>query len=123
MAFYEQALQVLGQLPTTPETQARAIDLRLDLRTSLLPLGAFRRILDYLCEAETLAEALDDRYRLGQVADLPTAHFVSMGDYDRAIASGQRTLALAALGDFALQVKRINTWGASTLPKATTVRR
>ena len=75
VAFYEQALQVLGQLPTTPETQARAIDLRLDLRTSLLPLGAFRRILDYLCEAETLAEALDDRYRLGQVADYMTDLF------------------------------------------------
>ena len=106
VAFYEQALQVLGQLPTTPETQAQAIDLRLDLRTSLLPLGAFRRILDYLCEAERLAEALGDRYRLGQVADYMTNYFVSMGDYDRAIESGQRTLTLAAaLGDFALQVR------------------
>jgi tetratricopeptide (TPR) repeat protein len=107
VAFYEQALQALRQLPTTPETQAQAIDLRLDLRTSLLPLGAFRRrILDYLCEAETLAEALDDRYRLGQVADYMIDHFVAMGNYDRATASGQRALALAAaLGDFALQVK------------------
>jgi tetratricopeptide (TPR) repeat protein len=118
VAFYEQALQALGQLPTTPETQARAIDLRLDLRTSLLPLGAFRRILDYLCEAERLAEALDDRYRLGQVADYMTALFVSMGDYDRAIASGQRTLALAAaLGDFALQGKAHQHLGRVYLAK------
>ena len=118
VAFYEQALQALGQLPTTPETQAQAIDLRLDLRTSLLPLGAFRRILDYLCEAETLAEALADRYRLGQVADYMTNHFMSTGDYDRAIASGQRTLALAAaLGDFALQVKAHQHLGRAYLAK------
>jgi tetratricopeptide (TPR) repeat protein len=118
VAFYEQALQALGQLPTTPETQAWAIDLRLDLRTSLLPLGAFRRILDYLCDAETLAEALDDRYRLGQVADYMTALFVSMGDYDRAMASGQRTLALAAaLGDFALQGKAQQHLGRVYLAK------
>jgi tetratricopeptide (TPR) repeat protein len=106
VAFYEQALQVLEQLPTIPETQAQAIDLRLDLRTALLPLGEFGRILDYLSEAEMMAAALDDRYRLGQVADYMTNYFVSMGDYDQAITSGQRTLALAtALGDFALQVR------------------
>jgi tetratricopeptide (TPR) repeat protein len=70
-----------------------------------MPLGERRRILDYLREAETLAEALGDRCRLGQVSARMTEYFTAMGDHDRAIASGQQTLALAAeLGDFALQV-------------------
>ena len=47
-----------------------------------------------------------------------TNYFVSMGDYDRAIVSGQRTLALAAaLEDFALQVKAHQHLGRVYLAK------
>jgi hypothetical protein len=51
-SFFEQALRVLETLPETRATMAQAIDLRLDLKTSLLPLGQFGRILSYLREAE-----------------------------------------------------------------------
>lgn len=47
----------------------QAIDLRLALRTALRPLGACERTL-VLREAETLAAALSDARRLGQVAVL-----------------------------------------------------
>ncbi len=105
LASFEQAVVALQHLPQSSSTCAQAIDLRFDLRRSLLPLGERGRILDYLREAETLAEALGDRCRLGQVAARMTEYFTAMGDHDRAIASGQQTLALAAeLGDFALQV-------------------
>ena len=65
----------------------------------------YERIFDHLREAETLAEALDDQRRLGQVSAYLADYFRVMGDYDRAIASGQRALAIAeALGDVVLQV-------------------
>ena len=40
--------RALARLPETPETRALAIDLRLDLRYPLSPLGEFGRMLDYL---------------------------------------------------------------------------
>ena len=43
----------------------QAIDLRLALRSALLPSGDFGRVLAYLREAEALAAALDDPRRLG----------------------------------------------------------
>ena len=43
VADFAQALAALGQLPTPPSTEA--IDLRFDLRTSLLPLGEHRQDL------------------------------------------------------------------------------
>src|SRR5262249_35614572 len=61
--------------------------------------------LDYLREAETLAEALGDRRRLGQVSSNLAAHFVITGDPDRGIDASRRMLNLAtALGDAPLQL-------------------
>ena len=105
VAFYEQALEALQHLPKTRDMLEQAIDLRFDLRASLLVLGEFRRMLGYLREAETLAEALDDRGRQGWISAYLMNYFVVMGDHVRAIASAQHALALAtALGDVALQV-------------------
>jgi tetratricopeptide (TPR) repeat protein len=57
-----------------------------------------------LGEAETLARALDDRARLGQVLALMAFVLRVMGDPDGTMAAGQQALALAAaLGDSALQ--------------------
>ena len=83
----------------------QAVDLRLDLRTPLVVLGDFGRVLTILREAETLAEALDDHRRLGRVCTYLLSYCWVMGDYDRALTSGQRALAFAeAVGDFAFQV-------------------
>ena len=65
---FEQALRALTHLPETREHTRKRIDLRLALRSALLPSGDFGRVLAYLREAEALAEALDDPRRLGQVS-------------------------------------------------------
>src|SRR5262249_46582253 len=91
VAYVEQALRVL---PHLPETREQAIDLRLALRSALRPLGAFERILAALHEAESLAAALPDPWRLGQVCVSLSLHFYLMGAYDQAIAAAQRALAL-----------------------------
>jgi class 3 adenylate cyclase/tetratricopeptide (TPR) repeat protein/ABC-type thiamine transport system ATPase subunit len=104
VGYFEQALSALSHLPETRETREQAIDLRLALRTALLPSGDFGHILVCLREAEALAEVLDDPRRLAQVSLLLARHFDFMGDYDQAIASTQRALALAtAGGEVALQ--------------------
>jgi tetratricopeptide (TPR) repeat protein len=83
-----------------------AIDLRCDLRNALARLGEHERTLDYLHEAEPLAQALEDQRRLGEVAAFLTFQYIVMGDYHQAVVAAQRTLASAeALGDFPLQVQ------------------
>jgi class 3 adenylate cyclase/tetratricopeptide (TPR) repeat protein len=99
VASFEQALSALPHLPEQRDTLEQAIDLRLALRTALAPSGDFGRVLAVLHEAETLAEALDDPRRLGQVFRFLSAHCRVRGMYDQAIAAAQRTLALATAGE------------------------
>ena len=53
------------------------------------------QIFDCLREAESLAQVLDDRQRLGRISVYMTEYFRLMSDLDHAIESGQRALALA----------------------------
>jgi class 3 adenylate cyclase/tetratricopeptide (TPR) repeat protein len=104
VGYFEQALSALSHLPEQRHIVEQAIDLRLALRTALLPLGDLGRVLTYLREAEALAAALDDYRRLGHASRFLSRHFYLMGAYDQAITSAQHTLALAtANGDVALQ--------------------
>jgi class 3 adenylate cyclase/tetratricopeptide (TPR) repeat protein len=106
VGYFEQALSALSHMPEQRATHEQAIDLRLALRTALLPLGERQRLIDHLHEAELLAVALDDQRRLGRIASFMAHHFSGAGDLDRALASGQRALGISeTLGDFALQVE------------------
>jgi tetratricopeptide (TPR) repeat protein len=103
VGYFEQALGVLAPLPEQRHTTEQAIDLRLALRSALVPSGDWGRILGYLREAESLAVALDDPRWLAQVSRFLASHFSIMGVYDQAIAAAQRTLALATVsGDVVL---------------------
>jgi tetratricopeptide (TPR) repeat protein len=102
---FEQALAALAQLPETRDTLEQAIDLRFDLRNALLPLGELARIFDHLHAAEALAERLGDDQRLGRIGCYLCIYFLAMGEHDRAMAAGQRALALATMsGAFEVQV-------------------
>ena len=104
VASFESGLEALTHMPQNRATLEQAVDLRLALRTALRPLGDYERVLAYLHEAESLAEALDDPRRLGQVLIFLSNHFRLMDTYGQAIASAQRVLALAtAGGDVVLQ--------------------
>jgi class 3 adenylate cyclase/tetratricopeptide (TPR) repeat protein len=93
--YFEQALNALRHLPEQRNTRDQAIDLWLALRTALNPLCDFGRILACLREAETLATALDDPRRLGQISAFLSNHFYFRGAHDQASAAAQRALALA----------------------------
>jgi tetratricopeptide (TPR) repeat protein len=106
VSCFEQALQALGHLPRSHDTIALAIDLRLDLRTALTPLGHYRKILDLLREAETLAGELHDERRLGHVVADASARLRNTGDHAGALDAGRRACAIAAsLRDRDLQIE------------------
>jgi len=105
VTYFEQGLDAIKHLPESRETFEQAIDLRFDLRNSLALLGERGTILDRLREAETLAEALGDQRRLGLTSAYTTFESISLGDYDRAVASGQRALAIAGdLDDLSIRL-------------------
>jgi len=105
VACFEQALAALAQFPERRDTLEQAIDLRFDLRNALQPLNEHVRIFDCLHAAEALAERLGDPQRLGRLASYLCFYFSVIGEHDRAIASGQRALALATTsGAFDVQV-------------------
>jgi class 3 adenylate cyclase/tetratricopeptide (TPR) repeat protein len=95
---FEQALSTLPHLPEQRATLEQAIDLRLALRSALIPFGDLARILGYMREAEALAVTLDDQRRLGEVLSFLTLYFRFMGAHDQAITAAQRALALATAG-------------------------
>jgi predicted ATPase len=100
---FEQALRALLHLPETRAMREQAIDLRFALRTALFPSGNVGRVLAVLREAETLAEALDDPRRLGQVSVFLSVYLLNMGAHDQAIATAQHALALATAGGEVVQ--------------------
>ena len=102
----EQALVALRHLPQSRETLEQAIDVRLDLRPSLVALADRQGTIERLREAQALAETLGDQRRLLRItADIMSYSYL-VGDHRSAIESGERALSTAtALQDFALQVQ------------------
>jgi class 3 adenylate cyclase/DNA-binding winged helix-turn-helix (wHTH) protein/tetratricopeptide (TPR) repeat protein len=98
VGYFEQALGALPRLPEQRATRELAIDFRLALRSALLPSGASERILASLREAESLATALDDHRRLGQISLFLSQYFRDMSAYDQVIAYAQRALTLTTAG-------------------------
>ena len=102
---FEQALTALDHLPEGVSTVKCAVELRLDLKGALFPLGEFARIFEYLRGAERLALSLDDRRPLCRLyTDL--CHTVGLAGHPReAIVFGEKSRAIAeSLGDVPLQV-------------------
>jgi class 3 adenylate cyclase/tetratricopeptide (TPR) repeat protein len=98
VAYFEQALAALPHLLESHDTLTQAIDLRIVLEGALLGSGESRQGFAYLREAEALATTLGDQRRLGRVVSGMIHGFWRMGDYDHALAYGQRALDLTASG-------------------------
>jgi tetratricopeptide (TPR) repeat protein len=114
VAYFEQALAALAHLPECHDALEQAIDLRLDLRNALQPLDEQARIFEHLRAAQPLAERLGDPQRLGRLVSSLCFSFSIMGEHDRAIAAGQRALALATTsGAFDVQINAQNNLNAA----------
>jgi tetratricopeptide (TPR) repeat protein len=101
----EEALQALRHLPETPETREQEIDVRLELRGSLYPLGEFEKMLTYLREAETMAGAISDSRRLGLVSIHTAESYRQTGRFAEARTLAEQALAMGdKLQDIPLQL-------------------
>ena len=96
VAYFEQALGALRQLPGCRATLEQAIDLRFALHNALVLLEETERMGDHLHEAEALARHLGDQQRLALVFFYRSVYFRQRGDQTRALADGQQALTLAA---------------------------
>jgi len=102
-ARFEAALACARHLPESAELLGQVADLRLELRNALFIVGELPRMFEHLAAAETLADRLGDRARLGRVTAALTNSLWAVGEARRALDAGRRTLTLAeALGDEAL---------------------
>jgi class 3 adenylate cyclase/tetratricopeptide (TPR) repeat protein len=125
--YFEQALAALDHLPETRETIERAIDLRVDLRNSFMPLGEVERMFGSLREAEALADKIDDPRRRSALSSLMAFALFARGNFEGALESARRALASArSLKDLALEVTANNYlgypyWGLGDYRAAVTV--
>jgi tetratricopeptide (TPR) repeat protein len=102
---FEQALKVLQSLPEDRAAIEQAFEIRLELRSVLIPLGLGRHVLECLKEGETLAEHLNDDWRRGLICAFLTHAQGLLGEVDDALLSGTRGLRIAkARGDAELRI-------------------
>jgi tetratricopeptide (TPR) repeat protein len=102
-AYFEQALAALAQLPLTGALRVETIDVRLDLRNALTPLGEVARTLAHLREAEAVAALVGDQRRRGRALSFATNCLYLSGDYPGAVTSGKEARLIAeSLNDFPL---------------------
>jgi len=105
LTFLDEALEALRHLPETPERQEQEIDVRLELRGSLYPLGEFEKMLTYLREAEAMATKLADARRLGLVSVHIGEYFRQTGQFAEARRLAEQALVLGdKLQDVPLQL-------------------
>jgi tetratricopeptide (TPR) repeat protein len=110
--WFDQALGLLATLPENLATLEQAVDLRLDLRRVLGPLGEPRLLMERLREAEALAEKLNDERRRGRVYAAMLMSFLGLGHFDEALKAGDRALKIAEhLGDLRLRISTTSSLG------------
>jgi class 3 adenylate cyclase/tetratricopeptide (TPR) repeat protein len=104
LVSFEEALEALRRLPETPEAREQGIDVRLELRGSLYPLGEFEKMLAYLREAEAMAGAISDEKRLGLVCIHTAEYLRQTGRFAEARTLAEKALAVGdKLQDVPLQ--------------------
>jgi len=96
VTHFEQALVALEHLPESRDRVEQAIDVRFELRRAFAALGEYADIMQHLREAESLAQGLGDRRRLGWALNYMPSCRNWMGDPSGAFDCGQQALALAA---------------------------
>jgi DNA-binding SARP family transcriptional activator len=91
----ERALAALEHVPARRETQEIGIDIRYELDSPLMALGAYDRRLERFREAEALAATLGDRKRLVRALAWGIQNFPFLGRTRDAMRMAQRCLELA----------------------------
>jgi len=105
-ACLDRALFSLQKLPSNRQNLEQMIDLRLDFRNALFPLEELDRVIEHLREAETLAESLGDKRRLGRIYGYLVHFFTLIGDREQTASTSVKGLNLArSLADSSIQIE------------------
>ena len=100
----ENALMAAGHLSGEGHA-ALEVDLRIDLRHALTPLGQVQRSLENLGSAETVAARIGDRPRLGWIISFTANCLLIQARHAEALETGARALTIAQeLSDEPLQI-------------------
>ncbi len=115
VSYFERALEALKHLPESRQMMEQGMDIRIDMRSSLQPLGEQAKVLERMREAEVLAASIDDQRRLGQISAYLSGYFVQAGeDPTQAIEKAELAFTIASsIGDFNLQVQANHFLGTS----------
>jgi tetratricopeptide (TPR) repeat protein len=108
MLCWQRALAAWRHLPPSRAMQEEGFELLCNVRQAVIHVEAFEQGIDYLREAETLAEDLGDSQRLGRVSALMLHHFRWVGEHERAFEHGQRALTLLRAGEHDLTRGSVN---------------
>ncbi|MBA2447311.1 MAG: AAA family ATPase [Chloroflexi bacterium] len=110
--WFEQGLAALRHLPESRDTLEQAIDLTVDLRNALNPIGEIRRAFGFLVDARAYAGQLHDRQRLARILVSMNSHHYMTGDVDAALACAERALAIGIeLEDVTIQAGALHNLG------------
>jgi class 3 adenylate cyclase/tetratricopeptide (TPR) repeat protein len=108
---FDEALAALSHLPDSREMLEIGIDLRLELRNSLLALGEVEREGVLIKEARDRAEAIGDRKRLSQCLVFESNNLSMAGDHRGAVEAAERSLSISKdLADFWLDIQARYEW-------------
>ena len=91
-AIFEQVRRAAQYLPEGHDTHVQAIDLRLDLRSAIYPLGELGRILVYPGSRPSPRPWATNTAGVG--LGFLTTHYTQIGEPDHALTCGQRTRRL-----------------------------
>lgn len=109
---FDDALLALDRLPEDEACITDKMDVRLEMRTALWPLGRHEELAKRVREAGALAEQVGDIARLANVHNYLTAHYWRSGEHRQAIEHGEKGIALAErAGDFSIRVTTMHHLG------------
>ncbi len=97
--WFDQAVAALDRLPEAEDQLADKMDVRLEMRIALWPLGQHELLARRVREAGVLAERAGDTLRLAIVHNYLTAHHWQAGEHKKAIKTGEKGIALAEQAD------------------------
>jgi len=103
---FDEAIRAIAHLRESRDAKLQAIDVRLDARAALAPLGQYSQILDRMREAEVLAREIGDQRRLGLVLADTGARLRNVGDHSGALEATRQALDIAmGIGDTGLEIE------------------
>jgi class 3 adenylate cyclase/tetratricopeptide (TPR) repeat protein len=110
--WFHEALAAVEKLPDDSARRRLQIEVRLEMRTALWPLGRHEELVQRVTEAGEFAKESGDKKLLANVYNYLTAHYWQAGEHDKAIRLGEEGIALAeAAGDFSARVTTMQHLG------------